>query len=792
MAQSPNYIEYPTMARQREDSIQSGMLAKAEDVNVEFNSIIDTYNRLISLLQGEWGGDTGRIYELVDEAIKAATEAKAAVAKAVLKAGDTMEGQLNQPNLPVAADNVVNKRYVDGEIANQLSQPKNDITNLKDRLDNLNATQVKLDNGNFTGKTVDAGMTELFTSVSSGKEMLAAAITDKSGIDTAANASFKTMTDNIMAIVTFNEGTSGGTATAGDIIKGKTAYARNQFITGTLEILNTSDATVTPDKIVAGYSAYAKGQKIYGTLIPYDWGGGNVTNPTYGTDTSDATATSSDILYGKTAYARGAKLYGTLKNADVEEINPLSTEDYKVNRVDGYGVVAEADANFKRYKIMKGPFSVSPDGTFIVSSVWTYEKKTEGDPIVDPDHDTLTGKFIESNKMDDTRVYISATQNGSRKYRYSYDELFLDPDKDISNISLGNPGFHGNNDLGLLCITQGNTVHYYLYDYSSDSYGLIGANPRFPNEKTGHWKVVFPNEVVGAPAFANENVGVSAVVTMANRGDLFNEVAYLTFVRIMDNWSTEVEVDVSATEELYRNKAYDYEPHTLKFSNNDNYFYFTSASKYKNPQLISGDFAICRVNKSQSFAYSKKGNVYSNSINTAVILSADETKIFFETKVSTLTYNEGTGDIEINDLKTDLFDPPTTRNLRYTFSGISPDNRFYFIAGPDTEPLRVYEINIETGEKKPVLQEMNCDTNFGVIFSKDYSFATMSGYSAGANRLYRIRKGFDTSTVIGVKYKGEYFYKQDITKLTAVPADVRKDKTYIGATGVLETGTAEF
>lgn len=110
----------------------------------------------------------------------------------------------------------------------------------------------------MTANTVQDAVDQLFISVSDGKKKVASAITDK-GIETAPDATFQTMADNIAKIQT-GASTGDATATAGDILAGKTAY----IATGKAEglIPTKSARTYTPG---TADQTIAAGQYLGGT-----------------------------------------------------------------------------------------------------------------------------------------------------------------------------------------------------------------------------------------------------------------------------------------------------------------------------------------------------------------------------------------------------------------------------------------------------------------------------------------------------------------------------------------------
>ena len=190
--------------------------------------------------------------------------------------------------------------------------------------------------------------------------------------------------------------TSDATATAGDILSGKTAYVKGSKVTGNIEIKEGQRFTPTKDgtTLPAGYYSGETGKEnaikgdnnfvaanikkgveiwnVTGTyegvtpegLTPENIKAGVEIAGVTGTFTSDATAAAGEILNGKTAYVNGNKVTGTIASKGAQTYTPGTSDQTIANGQYLLGdQTIKGDANLVAENIKQGVSIFGVTGT---------------------------------------------------------------------------------------------------------------------------------------------------------------------------------------------------------------------------------------------------------------------------------------------------------------------------------------------------------------------------------------------------------------------------------------------
>ena len=623
--------------------------------------------------------------------------------------------------------------------ANTLTQAKAYTDNVKNEI-NVQITNINtgIDGVNEDIEELQGKYEELFQSVSSGKELVAEAITDK-GVPTSATDSFNTMAGNVRKIST-----------------------------GT----DTSDATATANEILHNYTAYAKGQKLIGNYVPPYL---PPSYPTTGTDTSDATANASDIRYGKVAYANGQRLVGTLQpntttrpdgtivTTDLKEMYHLIGEGYEKSTVGSFTSIFE-----------EGSETVAK--TLCLDIMWENNTAENGAYIVRHIQEGIgeflkSNKYIYSNKIYNGSIVKQVTASGTgeyieRKYRYSYEELGIEGE--VKKIILGTPGYMNNPQLCLLVIIEKNSnnewiAHFYPYHLSGE--GIIG------NSYEGEFN--YPHRALNLePGF--EDVSYDNFVAAKLSANTF---AY-HYLRAEDNSHSDLKIlhiyddtkyidenaKVFLEETRFSNIAFEASD-TILNCNPHKYgkgtYCFIETDEYNHYQVVATqtkDFVKTNISDDGRYMYvyeqaegghegSDKGicNANIDYINHTISYTTIKEQIIYDWRNAN---NDRTGNI-YEALGND-------NNAKITFS---KDNKYIFVKTWDvTNRIYEFELSID-GENTQIVSGFKYDAGKDNPTKKFYIEPNNANeyFVWNSNSLARGKQNI-SSEILAIEYKGQIFY----------------------------------
>lgn len=644
---------------------------------------------------------------------------------------------------------------------NLTNKINNEINNCKATCANNLQSVVNDVNANFddVGKSIETlnnTTNNLFQSVSNGKEKVAGAITDK-GVSTSANDSFDTMATNIRNIKT----------SSGEIDE---------------NFVNTSDATATEEDILIGKTAYSKGSKIYGSHVCQSGG----------LDTSDATATPYDILSGKTAYSKGSKITGVLN------IDDAGIPSYGVGATEPiYGTVTD---EYTLYSLSGGPTidTLYPHRTILYDTEYN-----------NPEFMFAT-KSTTSDSLNCNELHVWRIVKQNQKYVLGNEQVF--------NLS----------DLGLTDNTEG-TI-------SSSSYKIIAigasslriGNPYlaiavYKDSKNCELNIlpietekekIGENQIITKVKFSNESLKHHTIISDS----------YINFSSSIHDKGSEIQISddgcyfafVNGNGVNNKNRAcvlmiigyiysstFDISTDMIDIQGKGERLNFDTIH-FVNNNLLAVQLPVNSVFKLELilFEYNeKKLTILSNTtINYCLGISRNDLYCITRLSESSMTFKLSKVNVNYEQFVIDVVDVKTftimnesdeylinETNLNYKKGFIisSCDLLLYYSILSSSLTLEFYKINIDADEVLTFIGKESLSKSMGsCTLIRGNSFFYFDS-------AYAIELGKNFSDVIGLKYNGEYYYKQKQGLLSANSDDVRSGKTFIGKSGYQETGTLE-
>lgn len=625
---------------------------------------------------------------------------------------------------------VTDVQAIDDKLSQKISNQGTEQKNYTDgRIQSVvNDVNTNFDNVGKSIESLNNSTNQLFQSVSDGKSKVAAAITDK-GVDTASNASFDDMANNIKNI----------SSSGGDIPTDP-------------NFVNTGDATAIADDILSGKTAYALGQKVYGTHVCEG-----------GIDTGDATATPYDILKGKTAYVKSSKITGVLS------VNSSGNPSYDAGAVEPiYGTVT---TGYNVKKLLNSPSINSSCNTIIYNSISgepEYEIYIKSSVLyVEAITEYLYSFYKTGNKQEFPLTDLGIINTDGTTTNYNIQGFA------VSNMNIKNPYI-------VILVSTASTAS--SVELNIIPYSLVYDNEekmnkiKFDTSKLKHQSISLESSIINLsyltqPMQISDDGSLIVSRIAYFKGSNVSYAFHLIFISVnLEN------LKIEYTTKYFSSATGPAINFYFKIINNKYVYAYDDTYYYVHIFMLTNNGILLKQQDEYSFMAMSSDGKYLITKNNAT-----------EFKLNSITLDYDKATITISEIKkfkvangnTDLLINSSSTQKNGLIIG---ENKYFlFLNNKKTE---IYSIDLESNNILTYIDSTDTVvfTNKGQIFDDCFLWETNGGG-------FFLSK--DYSRIIGVKYKDDYYYKTTSDILTARPEDVASGKTFIGKAGEQETGTME-
>lgn len=223
-----------------------------------------------------------------------------------------------------------------------------------------------------------------------------------------------------------------------------------------------------------------------------------------------------------------------------------------------------------------------------------------------------------------------------------------------------------------------------------------------------------------------------------------------------------------------------------KFTSNDKYLFYCGNYIGEYNYAFFAEFDITDNYNPIEVEYRSTSEIITNIAGTELWIKSVPHTNGTQTKI-TITNSEGTKQKEIST---------NSRYWNIQYALATKDVVILFRKSASTSNptygIEIYNIDITAADESTAVTPDEVLTASVYYNVKDFTNDLSTIFYRDINgSLRKIYFEIDVENIVGVKYKGKYFYNIPSNSLTAGQSDVREGKTFIGWMGYPESGTME-